>query len=236
VWDPFGPLGVAGSPQREVAYLIGAWVLFWPWTILFVQAWYRGDPELAAPLGRYVPGTIYPLFSVYNIAGIAIASGFTVATAGISYGGLDLTYFSDPFCINFFGTWIISMFAWINFIVRGTLFYGVAPVRMVASFAFETFIYSFMSFGGNQLWMFPMRKKRQGMVPSWAHIVNSAIYCFCYMMPAVVVRGAFRNPGAAYLPWLIAWLPTNLVTGMFMYTIGSLGAEYAIRAVYKVKV
>jgi len=231
-WDPLGPCGIAGSPMRGLAYAISNYILFPPLVLLVVQDQYRGRPEWPAPRGKYVKGTVYPFWSTYNIVGIAISTGFTVAAAGISYGGFDLTLFSDPFISIFYGTFITGVMAMTNIIIRCILWYGCSPVSIVAALPIEAWWYVLFAMQSFRF-LEPARIKGGGRVPIWRSAVYALMMTCDYMGTAAVTRAVYSQPGAAYMAWLLAWLTPNLVHGTLMYFIGTLGTEYALRAMFR---
>lgn len=83
-------IGPAVSAQRVFWALIGD--LLWA-PPLVALAWriHFGRPAWTAPKGRWVPGKYYPIFSPYNVVGIAVMVASVTALAGTTYTGVPLT-------------------------------------------------------------------------------------------------------------------------------------------------
>jgi len=218
MWKPWSTeiLGYVGSPQRNWAVPILTWLQCPPVFLLVIQNWLK-HPEWTAPRGRYTPGRIYPLFSAYNIVGIALIAAAMTASGFIVSPLFDLPIFFAWIASFYFNPWIAGLGCGTSIFLRSIIWGGSGIPFALGNQWMDTWAYSTIG-----LLTLHILEPRRG-----TGIRLTPYYALVVIMSQVVQRimGTFlfiyySTPMPALIPTCWAWL--------VMYTIGPGWATAAI--------
>lgn len=218
MWKPWSTevLGYVGAPAREWSTPIMTMLQCPPIFFLVIQNWMK-HPEWMAPRGRYTAGRKYPLFSAYNIVGIALIAAAMTASGFIVSPLFDLPIFFAWIASFYFNPLIAGLGCGASIFFRNIIWAGRGIPYAFAISWMDTWAYSTIS-----LITFYILEKRRGtglgMVPYYAltvamsQIVQRIMGTFFFIY--------YSTPIPALYASLWAWL--------VMYTIGPGWATAAV--------
>lgn len=122
IYNPSGPgMGVAFSPARDAyAYLLTVLVILPPCGICMYLFSRRQD--FIAPVGRYVPGRKYKVWSSWTLAACAVTAALYAGTGFISgISNVDLPALATAIMASYFGPIVAFVGIIIGALIRGAL-------------------------------------------------------------------------------------------------------------------
>jgi hypothetical protein len=229
--DPFGPtMGVAFSPER-IGYMYLQTFAVWVPLSAFLMYRFSRHPEWIAPVGKYVPGRSYKVWSSWTLAAIAITAALYAGTGFISgVTNVDLPALVTAFMAAYFGPIValpgIVVGAFIRFALGGMPW--LAPPTVVA-FAF-TDATKWVVAGSLIFWIVRARGKGLFTAGAWALVVPASIVAWLFItMANIFTQGPWEYFEGFFFFFFV---PVVLVTSIISIIVG-LGAAEAVYAAVK---
>lgn len=223
---PWGPgLGVAESPQRQVAVVIFTWwVARLPMALLGASIVAKRE-EWLAPRGKYVAGRSYPLLDTYSYTAIAFLTALFAACGVFSWQVFDLPAAAAAIAATYFNPVVAFFSVWLGGSLRTILFGQGNPLSWFAGIGlYDGTTWMWVSI---VYWVLRSRTRELGNVwprVFWVlfYVVFRAIYELDYLVWLYPVPSLW----ASITWWEVNFLPTSALSAI----AGLIAAEAIILA------